>query len=447
MQRVISLRRHWPLAAICASYLALAITYSLSIPAWEANDEMDHVANIEFIVRHKTVYPLRYGTWHETHQPPLYYWLVARWQRALRIAPFTVAAPETKTGTPHGPPPQLIYTHNYTARQRAAAVAVHKLRAVSVLLGLATVILTYAIGILSTGRREIALGAAAFVAFLPKFDVVTAAVTNDALVIALCSLAVVLALALRKIAPEQWRRQIAVAALLGGSSGAAIATKLNSIPVVASCIVFAGFARSTSTLGRLRTLVAALFGLGLTTGWWVWMNLHRGTGYLGQEGAREWLAAHVPGLISVVPWTDAERFLKYVPTELMNSLWYRGGWNQFQAPVAINLLLSLFALASWFVAAKAFYQRRFDPALGLLHACSVMGLAAVFIIAKSTTQAEGRIAYVALSSFAVLAVTGTAEAFGHSPKRRKVAAMIWPAVLLLLNLFVLLRFVLPLRAL
>ena len=96
-------------------------------------------------------------------------------------------------------------------------------------------------------------------------------------------------------------------------------------------------------------------------------------------------------------------------------MWYDGGWNQFIAPFALNLLPTVVAAISGFGVARAFvnggvHTRRFDPVITLLAACSLAGAAAVLILARISMQAEGRIAYVGLSSFAVLArLLGLAE--------------------------------------
>src|SRR5437867_858743 len=89
---------HWPLSVICLLYLGLTTLYSLWTPAWEANDEPDHVANVEYFFQHREIIPLRSEFWHETHQPPLYYVLCATWQRFLGIPAFSPAERTTMGG-------------------------------------------------------------------------------------------------------------------------------------------------------------------------------------------------------------------------------------------------------------------------------------------------------------------------------------------------------------
>src|SRR5262245_27222355 len=61
------------LTTICALYLAIAASYSLMIPAWESNDETDHVTYIQHILAHAALPRIASAYGHESHQPPLYY--------------------------------------------------------------------------------------------------------------------------------------------------------------------------------------------------------------------------------------------------------------------------------------------------------------------------------------------------------------------------------------
>src|SRR5437868_1212863 len=194
MNSIIPKARHALFFWIAAGYLVITLAYAFLIPAWEANDEMDHVANIEYILQQKRSVPLRWQSWHETHQPPFYYWLGAVWQRFLSIPAFTPAELTRTTGPMTAPNLQLAYLHTYTPDQRKAAIALHKLRLLSTLFGLGTVALTYIAALHLTQQGELAASAAGLVAFLPKFTVISASVTNDSLAVMLSSLGLVLAL-------------------------------------------------------------------------------------------------------------------------------------------------------------------------------------------------------------------------------------------------------------
>lgn len=429
----------WVLGCFCF----LSISYGLLIPAWEANDEIDHVANIEYLLQHRTLVPLRLQTWHETHQPPLYYLLAATWQSALGIDPFSPAELPRTIGPMTAPTLQLAYVHKYTPVQRAAAVAVHELRLFSTLLGLATVVLTYGIALELVQSNAVAAAAAAFVGFLPKFIVISAAVTNDSLGVMLCSLALFLALRCQREASARL-----APLLMGLAAGGAVITKLNSIPVVcfllASLLVLPRKGRAE----RARQFGLAALGTSVSTGWWLVYNHSQGRGWLGQKGVARWLNERLPGLIREVSWTDHERFLNFVPSQLFQTSWYNGGWNQFVLPFAFNFVCSVLAVVCCCHSAAALLRgdnsiRKFDPGFLLITGCWLAALASVFIIARTTTQAEGRIAYVGLSAFAIVAVTGAIRIFRT---RQRLALLLWPVLFLLLNGYVVLRFIIPFRA-
>jgi hypothetical protein len=213
-------------------------------------------------------------------------------------------------------------------------------------------------------------------------------------------------------------------------------------------------------------------GLAASSGWWMLRNYALDGTLLGQRDSLEWLRHVLPKAVVVVPWTDTERFLKFVPSHLFESLWYIGGWNQFVMPFWLNLILAVAAGVACFGVAKAYFQggawiRKFDPDTLLLVGCCVMAVLSVLIIARSSTQAEGRIAYVGLSSFAMLVTLGTYEFLGsieetraqrHSSRRRrglvrptkqrcKAPLFVWPVLLLAVNLYVVFRFVVPFASL
>ncbi len=138
-------RPRFVLVCVLVAFAIAALTVLLRTPAWEANDEPDHVRNIESLVR---------GEWYrvdptvgaETYQAPAYYLLVAGWQR-LWGSPAREAHPIAPrrsllrpTSTRHG-----VYLHP-TEQERHDKGFVNLLRLPSVLLGLLTIYLTYRAG-------------------------------------------------------------------------------------------------------------------------------------------------------------------------------------------------------------------------------------------------------------------------------------------------------------
>jgi Dolichyl-phosphate-mannose-protein mannosyltransferase len=344
-----------------------------------------------------------------------------------------------------------MFSHDYTDKLRRHAIAEHALRVISILLGLATVLLTYAAAKLASGREDLAAGAAAFVAFLPKFQVVSATFTNDALAIALSSLVLLLTLAvLRHPSPGA----AAYGAFgIGAAAGAALTTKLNTAPVLLAAAVALILAARPL---RERALHLGLLGVGflLVSGWWFLRNDDLYGEYLAREASRAHLRERIRGLVDPVSPLDADRFLYYVPETLFRSVWYTGGWNQFVGPYAVNLLLWMLVGVAVFAWVRALIanpresswtiQTRVGICLSLL---ALAGLAAVVLVARETLQAEGRVAYVGLSAFAIAAVAGLEQAVGGSTRARAASLAAFPALLLAYDAYVLVRYVIPFRGL
>jgi 4-amino-4-deoxy-L-arabinose transferase-like glycosyltransferase len=444
------------LAGVSAAYLALAIPSSLMIPAWEANDEAEHVLYVQRIVVHRQIPYIHAVNGHEAHQPPLFYAAASLWQRALGIDAFeprlhVLPQPPPTTVTPDTPTRTLILGHDYDSEQRTNAINVHILRALSILFGLGTVVLTYASARIAFAREDVAVAAGAFVAFLPKFQVVSATFTNDSLVIALSALALVLLLLLLRGLPPVAAAYGAFG--VGAVVGAAFITKLNAavlIPVVAVVILLA-----RAPL-RHRALYAALAtaGFALVSSWWFRRNHLLYDDLLAHDISLDYLRPLIPGLVDPVPIWDADRFLYFLPQNLFRSAWYTGGWNQFVGPFAANFLLWLLVGIAVFAWARALLAGPREPGWTIarrealcLSVAALAGLIAVVLVARDTLQAEGRVAYVGLSAFAIVAVAGLEQAVGGSRRARTVALATFPSLLLAYEVYVLARYVIPFRGL
>jgi 4-amino-4-deoxy-L-arabinose transferase-like glycosyltransferase len=435
----------------------MALPYSLLTRAWEANDELDHATYIEYIVRHGALPRISALNGHESHQPPLYYLLAAAWQKLLGIPAFTPSAlpnPDVAAESNAGQR-FLELLHNYTAVQHQDAVYLHELRLLSVLCGLATVLLSYGCARLVFARAEVALSAGLLVALLPKQLVVDSVVTNDTLVITLCALALFIFLLSEKArqgSQEPRRRWLMLA--LGATLGLAAITKLNSLPL-------AGLLLSLTAVPALRrwyllmdTALAVAGALAASLWWFVRNRVLYGQ-FLASRATLAYLKAWLPPLVVPVSWTNTGRFLHFVPSQLFRSVWYDGGWNQFDLPRWMNLLLWALAALSMISAALVLRTRRWRgalrPSVSRLALCGIAGavlagIAAVLIIAQTTTQAEGRVAFVGLAGFAILLELGTAP--GATQNRlARAAVFAWPAALVAVNIYVFSNYLVPLGGL
>jgi hypothetical protein len=452
----------WLLAIVLLGYCALTLTYSRLTPAWEANDEPAHTANAEHILYNLSLYPLEFQSnqpilnrpgrmqqilWFESHQPPLYYLLLAGWQRLQGIPAFDPYM-LPKSSWEGGDPPGLIFSHDYDIYQTSQALALRKLRLLSIIIGLITVLVCYRTAKLAFERQDIAVSAAAFVAFLPKFNVISAVVTNDGLAVMLSALGLMLLLSqLRQAERRPGYASHIASGVLGLVCGAAAMTKLNTLPVSGMILIALFFAPRPWS----RCIVhVALFGAGflLVSGWWFKRNFDLYSDILAEKASMIAVAKGVKHVIVPVDLSSfeqvRERYLNFAPSWFVRGCWYDGSWNQFYPPPAWSwslmglAFLCLAVWLAWWFRNRASVDWRIQLSLLLT---MLGGVGTVAIIAKNTVQAEGRIAYVGLTAFAVLVTYGAWQA---APLRwRWTGLLLWPVLLLSLNAYVIAKFVLP----
>lgn len=449
------------LALLTGIYVTFSVTYSVLTPAWEPNDELDHALYVEHIVAHGTLPRIALANGIESHQPPLYYLLVAAWQKLLGIPAFTPSASPVPGAPPRLAPGRFYtYSHQYTALQHRNAYFLHELRAVSVVLGLVTVLASYGCARMVLRRPRSALCAGLTVALWPKQLVVDSALTNDSLVICLCSLALLLFLAsesARRRGDDRQRRW--ALAGLGAVLGLAALAKFNSLPLAVVLLVLSAWPVVRPGKGRRSALtldvVIALLLAGALASWWFVRNRELYGQFLASRASEDYLKQFGYGLISPVAWTNTGRLLHFVPSHLYHSFWYDGSGNQWLLPNWMNNALWVLAgLSALSVVAALVRRNRASPPwqpIGILAGASlalaiVAGLAAVVIIAQTTTQAEGRIALVAISSFATVLVMGT-DLGAVRGRSASLAVGLWPAVMFAVNVYVIATYVVPMRAL
>ncbi|MEZ4592913.1 MAG: glycosyltransferase family 39 protein [Chloroflexota bacterium] len=191
------------LRLILGLFLLLGAMYALVTPVFEASDELWHYPMIRHLADGNPLPvqvfdPAQAGPWkQEASQPPLYYYLGAAltfWIDASDMETIRWENPHVDNGilTADGNINLTIKNPNWSPWQ-GTLLAVRLVRLFSVLLGAATVYLTYLIGKeLAPNRPEIGLGAAALNAFTPMFLFISGAVNNDNLAIPLSSLGILL---------------------------------------------------------------------------------------------------------------------------------------------------------------------------------------------------------------------------------------------------------------
>lgn len=412
-------------AAILLAFLALASTYSIVTPIFEGYDENWHYAYVQHIATGKGLPrqpPDQYGhlARQEASQPPLYYLLAAAvtWWIPQDDLPAYLRSNPQFSPVPWGTRDnQNVTVHTDAERfpYRGAVLAVHLSRAVSILLGAATVACTYALARkLFPGARVLAYGAMLATALTPGFLFTSALVNNDILVAFLCSLTLVL---LARI----WRSaaSVAMGSSLGVALGCAALTKLSGLLLwVFAGLVLAAIAWRKRDPRLVTRVALPAFGLAiLISAWWY---------------VRNWtLYGDVTGLnmmLDIVGRRDPGFGLRDVWSELEGirwSYWALFGW--FNVPVASWLyraydLLSLAGLAGLVVACVRWTRQKAWAQLGAaaaLIAWLVVSFVGLVRWTLTTVGSQGRLLYPAISAISILLVSGWLALL---PRRRAVQA-------------------------
>ncbi len=292
------------LTLILTLFVALGVSYAIVTPVFEASDELWHYPMIRHLADGNPLPvqvfdPAQAGPWkQEASQPPLYYYLGA----ALTFGIDTADMEQIRWLNPHVDNGLITTDGNINLAihdpdadpWRGTLLAVRVVRLFSVLLGAATVYLTYRIGKeVMPDRPEIALGAAAVNAFTPMFLFISGAVNNDNLAIPLASLALFLMIRIvnrqRAVFFTASRSSSIIHfALLGVVIGLAVLTKEGTIGLLplawGTAFIAGGEQRGASgkqfwqQMGRrlLRSLLnfaIVLLPVLLIAGWWYWRNI------------------------------------------------------------------------------------------------------------------------------------------------------------------------------
>lgn len=414
------------LAFVAVGYLLLVSVFTMRTGAWENNDEADHVLYVEHVIKYGTPPSIAIGNGGEAHQAPLYYYLVAAWQKVSGIPAFNPQL--VPNGDPAVPVEKkvLILSHDYSGSQLQEAEWLHTLRIVSVACGLLTVAATFATGWLLTGTVAFSTATAAAVATWPKFLVMSAAVTNSALVDALCAVAIPCWLLWFRSRSPRW------ASATGICLGLAVLTQVTALPIAGLMLL----AMAIVALRRWdwRSPLAAGLCWLAACGWWF---VHNGIVY-GDSMATQATYVYLtrifgPILIRNPPVLSGDVLRHSLPI-LAHSTWFDAGWNQLQLPQLLDIgiwILAAFALG-------AALWSRFPGRLVIV--LSAMGAAVAWLlIIRQTTQAEGRYLLVAVTAWATLLVEGSARLV----RWRSVGIWLWPVVFLVVDAYLIGNWLIP----
>ncbi len=207
-----------PLAGLIIARLVLGLLFSLNTPLWESFDETGHYAYARYLSRHGALPPLgaKLTDFDETHQPPLYYALVAL---PMALVPGEETLSPVFTG---GGRTRVVPEPADRFPWRGTVLALRLGRLVSLLLGALGILFVHgAARALWLGRPRFALLAAGIYAFWPQSVFLSGVISNDVGMIAIGAMA--LWAVARLIAMD---RNVPYARLVLGCGGAGIVAGL-----------------------------------------------------------------------------------------------------------------------------------------------------------------------------------------------------------------------------
>jgi len=416
-------------ALILALFLTLGMAYSLVAPPFETPDEPFHYAFARHLAQGNGL-PVQGidedAPWsHEGSQAPLYYALVATLIWPIDQGDFDAIGVRNRRanmGDPLYPGNKNIMLYSAADHPvRGANLALHVGRWFSLLLGAVTLLGAFFTARLAApADRRLPLLAMLFVALIPQFLFVSAAFSNDSMVIAVSVVTVYwlarLLVRSQKHAPRGWEWLV-----LGGLLGVAALSKLQGlgVSVLAGCTaLWMAWQRREPLLLLRATLLAALPAL-LIGGWWYARNMLLYGDLLGATHLLDINGRRTDPLTWGGLWREL-RGVRY-------SFWGLFGWFNIALPrwmyglfelitvlgVGGLLLGSLDALWPALLGQKSLrstlrrlVRRPEIQVRGLLVAWTLLLFALFIYWISQATSSQGRLLFPGLSAIGILLVLG-----------------------------------------
>ncbi len=401
------------LFVLLAVSLVLSLLFAARLPLDANPDEKDHLNYVRLLVEERGFVQFRVGdpARYQTHQPPAYYLLAA--------------------------PVYALTGGNLLA-----------LRLINIALHLLTITVAFRAGRdLFPDRAEIAVGAAAFVAFLPVQAQLAGAVTNDPLTTLICAVIF-------------WRLGLLVtqgqdlrgALLLGVLFGAGLLTKFSVLQLVPAMLAAYAIAAWAKTLPFSRAVAQAALvlalGVVIASPWLVRNTLLYGDPLTVRIYRQTGPNFTPQQMMALTGWSSLGEYLSNAATRTYATFWYFLPPNVILptrfAPFPL-LLTAVMGFGGLLGTLRRMGQTAADEtqtrrvlALYVLGIFLLVPFFTMFIL--TTFQAQGRYFLPALLPAAITAcagwatlVSGTAST-GHA---RIIGALVPPLTLLVMTLYAL----------
>ena len=398
------------LAAIVVVYLALGALYAVRTPPWQVPDEPAHYNYVRYLVEQRRLPVLQQGDYDQAYL------------KAIVDSKFDPAYPVDAIRYEFHQPP--LYYLLQAPVYALSGGALLPLRLTSVLLGAGVIAVAYlVVRKVYPGRTGVALGTAAFVAFIPQHIAMNAGVQNDPLAELILGL-VLLRLVSWLRAERPW--SLAQHAVTGVIIGLGLLTKLSAyvaVPVAVIAVVLqywrarhagevdenhpqAEDSRRGLNVQAALPVLGALLLPALLIGlpWFVRNALVYGGFDIAGLGRH---AAVVQGQLTTAQWIELYGWRQLPGTfsrTTFRSFWGQFGWMavpmDWRVYLALRILSVLAVVGLVFRAVDVFERpgagRAFSPALLLLLSSGLLTLGSYLWYNLSFYQAQGRYLYPAL---------------------------------------------------
>ncbi len=274
-----------PLLVLVLLFLALGTLYSVVTPIFEAGDEGWHYPFVQWLATGHGLPvqdPANKGLWEqEGGQPPLYYALVAAatsWIDTGDLQERLWRNPFARIGIPlaFGNKNLIVHTSAEDFPWHNTTLTVHLIRFLSLLLSVGTIVLTYLLGrellanqAASSRVHDVALAAAALVAFNPMFLFISASVNNDNLATLLAAQALLLTVQLVTRGPGD--RRLLTLGIVAGLGALAKVSDLALLPLAGLTVLWLAWKRGSIAWLIRASLLGGLPALAIA-GWWYARN-------------------------------------------------------------------------------------------------------------------------------------------------------------------------------
>jgi hypothetical protein len=415
------LRPRFALVLVLAAFVTLSLSVAVLTPPWEANDEPDHVQNVETLVAgHLYRIQRGVGARIELHQPPLYYLALAAWQRLFHLRSYRpapvigcniFAAALTHRAC------VLLFRHDLPTEGRDQR-RIDLLRLPGILLGALAVVLTAVAARRVSRDPWTPVVAAATVAFVPRFVFLCGVVNNDNLANALAAAATVLAMVAVTLRSDSWRDHVLVATGLGAVLGALILTKETAL-ALALGMALAGYLSAPNRRAGLRlAAIVGVVALLVSSPWLIHNTVSYGDP-LALGATRSYLRHQQPQIFVV--GSASKVLFVTIPREFFKGFWYQSGWPihtggaWFEWPwwAYIPFWLLTFAAAAGLLlgrrrpeAPPRNARSRQRKAIVSLAALLLPSVATVWILGLNTSTSQARLALIGLPALACLVALG-----------------------------------------